>query len=485
MAGELLVLRPAERAALPLSYAVMLVLLRAGSPAEFLVTVVAAEAVAYLLRPERSEWDRIWLTATRLAAAVAALGAFHAVVNVMHGTDSRWMVLTALFAAGVAEILVDDLLQVVRARHFYLSTRGRSADLALITSGMLMSIGYRGIGGLEGMGLWGPLLFSIPLLAAWYSFERLASIRRTYEQTISALSVVPELAGLVREGHATRVADLSVALGRELHLPVQDLEYLRAAALLHHLGHLCLDDPERPGPRDRAERGDGQGRRDPARDRVPAAGRRPPGVRHGLGRQPDPAVASAFDELTAGDPTFNDAAIEALYSGPGYVYDPRVLDVLERVAGVGAKVPSGSSSSIVASGSRVEVVRGTRGTSARTARPAARPVGEVDEPDRDHEVAEGDRRVDGRAERDVVAELRQHVVGLLRSVLHGRLGLRALGDLVGHALVQRDHEGVHRDADGDHAHARQQQVGEPEAEDQDVRGEQEREADVVEARGAG
>ena len=28
-------------------------------------------------------------------------------------------------------------------------------------------------------------------------------------------------------------------------------------------------------------------------------------------------VASAFDELTAGDPAFSDAAIEALYSGPG------------------------------------------------------------------------------------------------------------------------------------------------------------------------
>jgi len=49
-------------------------------------------------------------------------------------------------------------------------------------------------------------------------------------------------------------------------------------------------------------------------------------------------VVSAFDELTAGDPAFNDAAIEALYSGPGYVYDPRVLDALERVAG--SRVPA-------------------------------------------------------------------------------------------------------------------------------------------------
>jgi hypothetical protein len=339
VAGELFVLRPAERAPLPLSYAVILVLVRAASPAEFLVTVFAAETVAYLLRPERSEWDRIWLTAIRLGAALAALGAFHGAVDLMHGGDSRWVVLIALAAAGIAEVLVDDLLHVVRARRFYLSTHGRSADLALITSGMLMSVGYRGIGGLEGMGLWGPLLFSIPLLAAWYSFERLASIRRTYEQTISALSVVPELAGLVRDGHAARVADLSVRLGGELDLSAQDLEYLHAAALLHHLGHLCLDDPQVRGraiePSEVTDKGAEILRQTeyllPAGDLLASD-------TASVGSQ-ILRVVSAFDELTAGDPAFNDAAIEALYSGPGYVYDPRVLDALERVAGVGARVP--------------------------------------------------------------------------------------------------------------------------------------------------
>ncbi len=333
LGGELFLLRPEHRAALPLSYAVVLVLLRAASPAEFLVTVFAAETIAFLLRSERSVWDRIWVTATRMGAAVAALGAFHAVGNAMRPGDSRWVVLVALAAAGVAEILVDDLLHVVRARHFYLSTRGRSADLALITSGMLMSVGFRGIGGQAGMGLWGPLLFSIPLLAAWYSFERLASIRRTYEQTISALSVVPELAGLVRDGHARRVAGLSVALGRELHLSVPDLEYLRAAALLHHLGHLCLDDPVVRGrmiePSEVTDKGAEILRQT---DYLRPAGDLLASDTASVGGQ-ILRVASAFDELTAGESSFNDAAIEALYSGPGYVYDPRVLDALERVAG--------------------------------------------------------------------------------------------------------------------------------------------------------
>ena len=332
LGGELFLLRPAYRAALPLSYAVILVLLRAASPAEFLVTVFAAEMVAFLLRPERSVWDRIWVTATRMAAAVAALGVYHTVADAMRPADSRWVVLVALAAAGVAEVLVDDLLHVVRARHFYLSTHGRSADLALITSGMLMSVGFRGIGGQEGMGLWGPLLFSIPLLAAWYSFERLASIRRTYEQTIGALSVVPELAGLVRRGHAQRVADLSVSLGRELHLSSADLEYLRAAALLHHLGHLCLDDPGVRGrsiePSEVTDKGAEILRQT---DYLRPSGDLLASDTASVGSQ-ILRVASAFDELTAGDGTFTEAAIEALYSGPAYVYDPRVLDALERVA---------------------------------------------------------------------------------------------------------------------------------------------------------
>jgi HD-GYP domain-containing protein (c-di-GMP phosphodiesterase class II) len=266
---------------------------------------------------------------------VAALGVYHVVEDAMRPGDDTWVVLVALAAAGIAEVLVDDLLHVVRARRFYLSTHGRSADLALITSGMLMSVGYDAVAG-ESLGLWGPLLFSIPLLAAWYSFERLASIRRTYEQTIGALSVVPELAGLVRQGHAARVADLAVRLGRELGLSSTEQEQLRAAALLHHLGHLCLDDPEVRGrpiePSEVTDKG--------AEILRQTAYLRPSGDllasdTASVGGQ-ILRVASAFDELTAGDPAFGEAAIEALYSGPGYVYDPRVLDALERVAGAPA-----------------------------------------------------------------------------------------------------------------------------------------------------
>ena len=50
---------------------------------------------------------------------------------------------------------------------------GRMADLALVTSATLMAISAMGVDGSGGMGLWGPAVFTIPLLAAWYSYEHL------------------------------------------------------------------------------------------------------------------------------------------------------------------------------------------------------------------------------------------------------------------------------------------------------------------------
>jgi hypothetical protein len=191
--------------------------------------------------------------------------------------------------------------------------------------------------------LWGPILFSIPLVAAWYSFELLASTRRSYLQTVGALAAAPELGGLVRKGHAERVACTAVEMGRVLTLSASELEELEIAARLHHLGAVCLDEPA-PGahldPIAVAEAGALMLRASdalaPSGDVVAAEPllHRPPGS----AEQPSAAlsgmilkVASAYDELTEGNDEHASWAVEALYTGPGYVYDGRVLDALERV----------------------------------------------------------------------------------------------------------------------------------------------------------
>ncbi|MGZ8735402.1 MAG: hypothetical protein ACXW1M_09470 [Acidimicrobiia bacterium] len=341
LVGELLELRPLERATVPLSYAVVLVLLRAASPVEFIIAISAAEMVACVLRPAPNLPARVELLGQRIVAAALALGVYHLVL-MGDGARAKALVLTALALAGVAELAFDEAVFAFRSRRLDLSWHGRSAQLALVTSGMLMAVGYDGLEGQGGMGLWGPLFFSVPLLAAWYSFERLAAIRRTYTQTLRALSIVPELGGLVREGHAERVAGLALAMGRDLGLDARDLEYLEAASLLHHIGHVCLDDPSvlgRPVESSEVAHASAEMLRQ-AEFLAPAAELLSPDPHPFGGAERSWTsvsgqvlrVASAYDELSeGGQARLETGAIEALYSGPGYVYDPRVLAALERV----------------------------------------------------------------------------------------------------------------------------------------------------------
>ena len=154
---------------------------------------------------------------------------------------------------------------MVRERTLVMTAHGRMADVALVTSATLMAISAMGVEGSSGMGLWGPAVFTIPLLAAWYSYEHLEVIRRTYDQTIRALGAAPELGGMVRDGHAERVADIAVAMGSTLGFSRHELDAARdrrAAA------------PPRPGLPRRTRR------RPPARAGLGRAGRRHHPPRH-------------------------------------------------------------------------------------------------------------------------------------------------------------------------------------------------------------
>jgi len=343
VAGDLVELRPANRFALPIGFAIVLVLLRAASGAQFVAIVAAGSAAAVVLRTDREGLAaRLLLFAEFLAGGLGAGAVYEFVVDVAGGSNSRAAVLSALAGGAVAEILVADLVSFVRDRRIA-ALYARGADLALVTSGILMAVGYGGIGGKGRLGLWGPVLFSIPLLAAWYSFELLGRTRRTFRQTVRALGVAPELGGLVREGHVERVADLAVAIGRELGVSQAELDDLETAAWLHHLGAVSLDEPpagETPdatqvarasaemlrSSRALANAGDVVAA-EPSLHRPPGDSAEKPAAPMGQVLK----VASAYDELTEGDDSHAQWAIEALFTGPAYVYDGRVLAALETV----------------------------------------------------------------------------------------------------------------------------------------------------------
>ena len=338
-------------------------------------------------------------------------------------------VLGALAAAALVQMIADVVVRRALHQGTTFSPRGRLAWLAIASSGMLMAIGYRGVNGDGRVGIWGPLLFSTPLLAAWYAFERLDSATRSYHQTIEALAMAPELGGLVPAGHAQRVAELAIATGDQLGLTAQDIRDLEMAALLHHLGQVTLDEPEDPVHHlENADVAAVTGAM--LRDIRPLAG----AGDIVAGDSDDPRrrlavqvlrVVSEYDDLTVRDNVPSSLAIESLRSAP--------VVRLRRTGHERARTGTRQSRRRVghsAAGSvgrsrhqrvRGRVVRGGGGVRPPRLRTPAGPERDVAEPDREDQVAEAEHRVVRLLQHDDVRQEPELVVGLLRVVLHRRL----------------------------------------------------------------
>jgi hypothetical protein len=335
--GELLVLRLEDGGAIPLSYAVLMVIASSFSFEQFAITVLAAEAIALPLRDRdhNASW-RLRILVDRLAVAAATFGAYSLAARALDERETVAAVLATLAASAAAQVVTDAVIRKALRLGSTFSARGRLAWLAIASSGMLMAIGYRGVDGDGRIGIWGPLLFATPLLAAWYAFERLDAATRAYRQTIEALAMAPELGGLVPPGHAQRVATLAGAMGEELGLSAPDVRDLEMAALLHHLGQVTLDAPEEDDNAGTQQREVAEVTSSMMRDIRPlaAAGDIVAGDTDEPKRRLAAQVlriASEYDDLTVRDNTPGEIAIESLRTAPTFVYDARVVGALEHV----------------------------------------------------------------------------------------------------------------------------------------------------------
>ena len=91
------------------------------------------------------------------------------------------------------------------------------------------------------LGLWGFAIALLLTLILQNSFSLYLKIRRAYAQTIGALAHAAELDRPDDTGHARRVADLAVSVGREMGMSSLDLERIGYAALLHDIGRIGGD----------------------------------------------------------------------------------------------------------------------------------------------------------------------------------------------------------------------------------------------------
>ncbi len=105
------------------------------------------------------------------------------------------------------------------------------------------------------LGAWTLPTMLLPLVAARLGLDRLALGQRAYDQTIRAMSRLPEQLGNVAPAHGVRVADLAREVALVLGLGAETVAETVRAAHLHELGRIKLE-RESPAPqRELAEAG--------------------------------------------------------------------------------------------------------------------------------------------------------------------------------------------------------------------------------------
>jgi hypothetical protein len=108
---------------------------------------------------------------------------------------------------------------------------------------ILATGGFLGVLWQEMTWWWAIIVALVPYSFAHAGFTLSDRTARTYRATITALSRVPEVAGLTPDGHSVRTARLGVAVAEELGMPTVARAELEQAALLHDIGRLVLSQP--------------------------------------------------------------------------------------------------------------------------------------------------------------------------------------------------------------------------------------------------
>jgi HD-GYP domain-containing protein (c-di-GMP phosphodiesterase class II) len=109
--------------------------------------------------------------------------------------------------------------------------------LSLLTTGALFGFAW------SELGFWAIVIAGIPYGFAHLAFYRSQESRRTYGQTIRALSRIPEVAGLSPKGHSDRTSGMAVEVGQDLGMTPDEVTDLQYTALMHDIGRITLNEP--------------------------------------------------------------------------------------------------------------------------------------------------------------------------------------------------------------------------------------------------
>ena len=317
----------------PLSYALIIALAELREAGDYSVIVGGGVAVALIGVAAASGSSAAGRFATRLVLGVGV-----AVVAAGAARSSAWGqdagVLGRTLAVGAVVLSVDAVAtRMLEAgpRRLHYRPAG-PVYLTLLCGAALIAVAHRE------SGAWMATVAIFPLLLTRFSFERHAGAHETFSQTVQALGVVPELAGMAPLGHSERTAQYASRLATELGFAHRDHDRIVLAARLHHIGAVSLDPHDHDGqtgptdPNDTARHGAAILREAsfPAdiAELIEAARA---GTRDGTCPTLDAAVihvASAFDDLVGGDASRGDQALAIIASHPRDGHSRRVVAAL-------------------------------------------------------------------------------------------------------------------------------------------------------------
>ncbi len=212
---------------------------------ETLLVVTAGTLIVALIKGSWKERGGIgFFVAAKVLTAIAASTAFYALSGEVGEPDPIRGLPALLVMCGVYFIFdigmeeLSKLKKQIPALKVILSSARFLFPMYITFSslGVLLALLYRT------MGLWSALFFFLPLGVTRHSFRLFMNIRKVYTNTIKALANAIEAQNPERRGHAERVTELAVAIGRELGFHGKALELLGHAALLHDIGMLGVEE---------------------------------------------------------------------------------------------------------------------------------------------------------------------------------------------------------------------------------------------------
>jgi hypothetical protein len=124
-----------------------------------------------------------------------------------------------------------------------------SADLAIASTAVMGALVHRPLG------IWTLPSMLVPLLAARIGLDRFAGVTTAYDQTIRAMSRLPEQLGTVGPDHGVRVGQLARKVAIELGVDASSALEIEQAAYLHELGHIRLEPEDQPTRAELAQAG--------------------------------------------------------------------------------------------------------------------------------------------------------------------------------------------------------------------------------------